>query len=236
MESLMGFVNYTRDYIPQYSTLIAPLQALKKSKKITKHEWGPEQARSFNILQKVLSAAPVLQEPLEDLPLRVGTDSSQYGVGAILYQLVNRKVRYIAFATKALNSSQKNYPATKRELLATMFALLRWRELLVGRKFILETDHKALTHLNRAKSHMLRDWAVNLQQFNMDIVHKPGFLNILPHHLSHLYDLIPSDAENGPNRRPQIAALSLSGVSTERVHTRLKEFITNLLDKKEPKT
>jgi RNase H-like domain found in reverse transcriptase/Reverse transcriptase (RNA-dependent DNA polymerase)/Integrase core domain/Chromo (CHRromatin Organisation MOdifier) domain/Integrase zinc binding domain len=236
MESLLGFVNFIREYIPMYSMLLGPLEKLRKLKKIEDSNWGEEQQRAFSILKKVLSEAPVIQDPLPGIPLQVGTDASQYGVGAVLYQVVEGRVRYIAFTAKALSGGQKDYPATKRELLGVVLALKRWREYLLGTRFVLETDHKALKYINNAKSHMLRDWAMFLQQFDMEVVHKPGFLNILPHHLSHMYAMLPRDSKYREAEMRMVAALEIDTSSSERVYSRVKEFIRDVVDKKEPQT
>ena len=115
-------------------------------------------------------------------------DASQAGVGAILYQCPDA-IRYVSFQAKALNSAQRNYPATKRELLAILFALSCFRDYLWGRHFVLFTDHKALTFLftQRHTSYMLNNWADELLNYDFDIVHCPGVEMVLPDHLSRLY-------------------------------------------------
>jgi hypothetical protein len=234
VESLLGFANYLRDYIPLFSNITAPLDKLRKMKSITDEAWTDEQQQAFETLKAALSSAPVLHQPLKGIPFRVGTDASQFGVGAVLYQIADGRPRYIAFASKSLSGSQKNYSATKRELLAVIFALKKWKTYLIGNAFTLETDHKALKYINTAKSYMIRDWAAFLQQFNMDVVHKPGFLNILPHHLSHLYDLVPLDS-----RQPQvkqIAAIEVDVDESQKIYTRMKQFADDVLDKKEPES
>jgi hypothetical protein len=231
VESLLGFANYLRDYIPLFSNITAPLDKLRKTKTITDEIWTEEQQSAFETLKAALSNAPVLHQPIPGIPFRVGTDASQFGVGAVLYQIVDGKPRYIAFASKALTGSQKNYSATKRELLGIIFALKKWKVYLIGSAFTLETDHKALKYINSAKSYMIRDWAAFLQQFDMDIIHKPGFLNILPHHLSHLYDLVPLDS-----RQHQIAAIEIDADESQNIFTRMKSFAKDVLEKKEPES
>jgi len=62
-------------------------------------------------------------------------------VGAVLYQMVDGERKYVAFGARALRKGQKNYPATKRELLAIMFALHKWEHLLLDHTFSVETDN-----------------------------------------------------------------------------------------------
>jgi hypothetical protein len=90
----------------------------------------------------------VLSYPDFAKDFEVATDASNYGIGAVLYQVINGKTHYIAFASRALNAGEKSYGATKRELLAVVNALKHFRYYLFGKKFRLYTDHKALTCLH----------------------------------------------------------------------------------------
>ena len=113
--------------------------------------------------------------------------------------------------SKVLKKGQRNYSATKRELLAIVYALKRWEPFLAGTKFNVETDHKALSFLHNAKSHMVRDWARYLSTFNFTVSHIPGADNILPHYLSHLDGLIDKNTHDKELRE---------AVITETAHTK----------------
>ena len=70
------------------------------------------------------------------------------GVGVVVYQIEkDRTIRYIAFASKTLREGQRNYPAAKRELLAIVFSLKRYRHLFWAVAFIVECDQKALSYI-----------------------------------------------------------------------------------------
>ena len=145
----------------------------------------------FKRVGKVLESAPVLSVPDFGVPFIVVTDASQYGVGAVLYQVVGGKKKFIGFGAKALQKGQKNYPAPKRELLAMLFGLRRWGEMLQPQEFTVEVDHKALVHLRSERSFMARDWMNYVAGFNFRVRHCPGLKHVLPHHLSHLYGILP---------------------------------------------
>ena len=187
VEHFLGVMNYLRDYIPLYAFIAAPLEPLRKLKSLQGH-WGADQQAAFEKFKAVLARPPVLSMPLWNEQFFVAVDASQAGVGAILYQRPEA-IRYVSFQAKALNSAQRNYPATKRELLAILFALSRFRDYLWGRHFILFSDHKALTFLFTQKhtSYMLNNWADELLNYDFDIVHRPGVEMVLPDHLSRLY-------------------------------------------------
>jgi hypothetical protein len=188
IQAFLGFVNYLRDYIPHYATIAAPLEKLRNIKNVEK-VWTELCEDSYTSFRNILSTSPVLEFPRDNVPYIVATDASQTGVGAVLFQNYDGRDHYIVFASKALSGSQLNYPATKRELLAVMFALQRFREYLFGTKFELRTDHKALTFMFTQKhvNHMMLNWLDTLLEFDFSIVHYAGILLTLPDSLSRLY-------------------------------------------------
>jgi transposase InsO family protein len=190
IERLLGFGNFVRDYVINYARLTKPLEQLKKVKKFALEDY-PAAERAFRNLRHSLGSAPVLHEPNRELPLLVATDASRHGLGAVLYQEdASGKRRYIAFASGSLKGAQKNYGATKRELLGIIFALKSFHNYLCGRHFTLFTDHKALTALFTVKrlSYVLQDWLDTLLQYDFDCVHRPGVQMIMPDTLSRIFD------------------------------------------------
>jgi hypothetical protein len=150
VQALLGFIGYLRDYIPCFSKIAKPLEAIKNMKQL-RESWGIKEQKAFDTLKKVLSSSPILSNPDFDQPFKVATDSSQFGNGAVLYQEIDGKNRYISFFSRSLNKSQVNYPATKRELLAIVQSLKAFRYYLYGRKFELFTDHKAIVYMVTSK-------------------------------------------------------------------------------------
>lgn len=188
IEAFLGFVNYLRDYVPLYASLAAPLEQLRKLKTIGK-EWTDECEASFRGFCAVLSRSPAIEPPKWDSPFIVSTDASQRGVGAVLFQHYDDRDHFVCFASKALNKGQRNYSATRRELLAIVFALQRFREYVYGTHFELRTDHKALTFMFTQKhvNYMLLNWLDVLLDYDFSIVHSPGVLLVLPDALSRYY-------------------------------------------------
>ena len=170
--------------------LCGPLESLRNVKKfvITDNQRG-----AFQHLVRTINSAPVLSVPDYSEPFRVSNDASQYGVGAVLYQVVDGRIRYIMFSSKSLTSGQKNYPATKRELLAIVFALRQFHFYLYGRKFLLYTDHKALLAISTKAelSYVMANWLDVLLSYDFDIHHRPGSSMVLPDSLSRMYQFVP---------------------------------------------
>jgi transposase InsO family protein len=198
VQKLLGFTNFIRDYIPLYARMTQALEPLKRMKHF-KLEEQPGALAAFENLKKAVTSAPVLQPPLPDKQFQVACDASQQGLGAILYQQEDSgERRYIAFAAGSLKGAQKNYGATKRELLAVVFALRAFHNHIYGRKFTLFTDHSALTALFTVKklSYVLQDWLDTLLQYSFDVVHRPGVQMVLPDTLSRLLCETHSSSNN----------------------------------------
>ena len=196
VQKVLGFVNFLRDFIPLYSCVVGPLEGLRSTKKINNDLWlSSGGKKAFELAKEILSRAPVLSNLDWSKEFFVETDASQFGVGAVLFQKgTEGEVNiYIDFAAKAFNSSQQNYSAVKRELLAGMFALERWRPFLLFRKFYWGMDNKVLTYLNDSSNRMVLDWLGFFQEYDFETRFKRGVLNVLPHELSHMYSMLELD-------------------------------------------
>jgi len=144
--------------------------------------------KSFNILKKALISAPIIQPPDWSLPFEIMCDASDYAVGAVLGQTKDKKHHAIAYASKTLTGPQLNYATTKKELLAIVFAIDKFRSYLVGAKVIVYTDHAALKYLltkKDAKPRLIR-WILLLQEFDLEIKGKKGVENYVTDHLSRM--------------------------------------------------
>ena len=190
LQSFLGFVNYLRDFVPKISTITAPLNAIRLKDNIPE-QWTPECAHAFQLLKEIIPQCPPLAHPDFARPFYVATDASAVGIGCVLYQLDDKTnaPQYIQFQARALRKSERNYSATKRELLAIVFAFARFRHFVYGRHFTLYTDHHALVYL-RTQPHlnaMMQTWYDELFEYDFTVKHRPGVQNVLPDHLSRLF-------------------------------------------------
>jgi hypothetical protein len=146
----LGFFNFFREFIPRFSTLTAPLDELRfATSSFTLNE---NQKQCYDSLKQFLLNAPILRFPDYSKPLYIATDASNVGIGAVLYQLPQgdkfpNNISYISFMARSLHTSERRYSATKKELLAIVFALQKFHYHIYGRKFTLFTDHRALSYL-----------------------------------------------------------------------------------------
>jgi len=165
---------------------MAPLEALRASKTI---EWTKEYDSILQRVKEILASDLILSFPDFTLEFSIAADASQNGIGAVLFQEKNDTKKYISFVARSLSSSERNYGATQRELLAIIFALDKFRDYVYGRRFRLYTDHRSLVYLftQKQQNYMINKWIETLLLFDFDIVYILGILNVLPDFLSRLY-------------------------------------------------
>ena len=209
--SYLGLINYFRDFIPMYSRLAAPLEELRHLPSIPTSSWTPSRQRAFQQLKDTLASSVFLSFPDFKRRFFVATDASRGGVAGVLYQLENAKGidevsnrRFILFAARALHKSERQYSATKLELLAIVFSLRKFHFYIYGSSFSLFTDHRALTFLfsQNTLSPMLGNWLEVLLSFSFTITHRPGISNVLPDALSRIFTAEPSPIDAIASRDP----------------------------------
>ncbi|XP_068317061.1 uncharacterized protein [Pyrus communis] len=177
---------FYRRFMKDFSMISRPLCRLLQ-KDVT-FDMNEECVVTFNKLKELFSTAPVIM-PLDwSLPFELMCDASDYDVGAVLGQRVNKVPHVIYYASQTLNDAQLNYSTTENKLLAVVFALEKFRSYLIGTKVIMFSDHAALKYLltkKDAKPRLIR-WILLLQEFGLEIKDKKGSENVVADHLSRL--------------------------------------------------
>ncbi|XP_041372627.1 uncharacterized protein LOC121385902 [Gigantopelta aegis] len=173
VESFLGFANYHRNFIANFAEIAVPLYEITGKKAFM---WGPAQEAAWVKLKDALVSTPVLTLPNKDDPFIFDTDASDKAIGADLSQLQNGTERTVAYASCSLTSEQKKYCTTRKELLAVVKFTRQFRHYLLGRRFLVRTDHNSLTWLLNFEQPQgqLARWLDELRQYNMQIQHRPG--------------------------------------------------------------
>lgn len=174
LKAFLGLCNYYRKFVSAFSELASPLNELLR--KEATFLWTIEHQKAFTQLKLKLTSAPVLGYPLVEGKYILDTDASNHSVGAVLVQLQWGEKRVITYASTHLTPAQKRYCVTRRDLLAVVFYTRQFRHYLLGKKFLLCTDHNSLTWLFRFKhpEGQLARWLEELCQYNFDIEHRAG--------------------------------------------------------------
>ena len=180
LRAFLGMINYHGKFIRNLSSILQPLnQLLQKDQEF---RWSPQCEEAFNKAKESLSSSHVLVHYNPSLPVILESDASQYGIGAvILHRFPNGDERPIAYASRSLNSSEKNYSQIEKEGLAIIFGVTKYYMYLFGRKFTLRTDHKPLLKIFAPDSATpvlaaarLQRWSLLLSSYQYEIEFKPS--------------------------------------------------------------
>ena len=180
----LGMANYYQRFVPRFAHIAAPLTELLR--KDAAWTWGSAHAEAFEELKHRLSTAPILLVPDFSLPFQVGTDASQFAIGAELQQDQGKGMQPVQYYSRKLNSAERNYHTGERELLAIVAACKRWRPYLAGKENTVLTDHKPLTAIYTQADLSKRQvrWMESLAETRPAIIYREGKAAVVPDALS----------------------------------------------------
>ena len=178
LRSFLGLLNYYGKFIPNLAALLRPLHVLLQHKQ--KWKWTKECAKVFQKAKQQLSSAPVLAHYDPQLPLQLAGDASSYGVGAVLsHKYPDGSERPIAYVSRTLLPSERNYAQLEKEALALVFGIQKFHQFIYGRKFTLLTDHQPLLAILGPKKGIpsiaaarMQRWALLLSAYQYVIVYR----------------------------------------------------------------
>jgi hypothetical protein len=179
LQAQVGLFNYYRCYVPTFSQKAQPLYCLMQ--KGAAYVWSEEAHQSYNSLKDALCTPGLaLRQPDDHLPFHLYVDWSNQGIAAVLNQKETDGREYmVACASRSLNAAEKNYAASKGEMLAAVWGVKMFRPYLHSREFFLHTDHRALLWLltHKAPVGQQMRWVLALQEYRFTLVHKQGSTN-----------------------------------------------------------
>ena len=144
----------------------------------------------IELLRECICNAPVFPYPSTEHTFLLDCDASDTAIGCELLQLVDGEEHVIAFGSFALTPAQQRYCTTCKKLLAVLRFTHEFQHYLLGRLFVVRTDHNSLTWLMSFKNieGQLARWMEQLSQFDMSVVHRPGKYHINADALSPIPD------------------------------------------------
>ena len=183
LKSLLGFVNYLSKFLPKLSEVAQPLRDL--TAKEAKFIWSTQHAKSFKEIRELVVEHPVLKyyDPSEEATIQC--DASEVGLGAALMQ----NGQPVAFASRTLSRTERQYAQIEKECLAIVFACDKFSQYIAGRdKTTVESDHEPLEFIFQ-KSVLsapcrLQRMLLRLQRYNIAVQYKPGPQMNVADHLS----------------------------------------------------
>jgi hypothetical protein len=183
----LGHTGYYRKFIKGYAQITAPMEKLLN--KECQFGWIEECQQSFDTLKQKMVTAPILVFPNWSKEFHVHVDASSIALGEVLEKPGEGDIDHpLTFSSRNLSTTEINYTTTKKEGLAMVYTLQKFRHYLLGGHFKMFTDHSALKYL--VKKPVLGGriciWLLLFQEYDFEIIVKPGRMNKGPDHLSRL--------------------------------------------------
>ena len=211
VRSLLGMMNYSARFIPDYATITHPLRQL--THKNTPWEWTQAHTDAMGKLKALITKSPVLAYFDPGRHTEIVVDASPVGLGAILTQKAGQDgpAQVVAYASKALSPTQQRYSQLEREALAVLWGCQHFCLYVHGLPITVITDHKPLVHAFQkdVPSIRLEKWALQLQAYCPDIVYRPGKDNPADYLSRH-----PSNTANEDTRAMEAYVNLVSGTAT----------------------
>jgi len=196
-KSFLGMCNVYQRFVKDLAKRAKPLDALTRAE-IPPDLPPPEDAAvaAFEDIRNALLCPPVLSWPKANRLLVVHVDACADQFGCTLLQKEPRKLRHpVGYCSRGLTAAEKTYSTTERECLGVVWAVLKLRHFLGGQRFLIRTDHQAISWIYSTtdSSGRLMRWRLRLSEYTFDMVYKPGASYHLPEFLSRASTVAPTE-------------------------------------------
>lgn len=187
VRSFHGLASFYRRFIPNFSSIMAPVTDCMKGKTFT---WTEAAESAFQLVKEKLTTSPILVLPDFSQVFELHTDASKVGIGAVLSQ----GGRPVAYFSEKLTGPKLRYSTYDVEFYAVVQAVKHWRHYLFHKEFVLFTDHDSLRHIRSQDkvSHKHGRWMSFLEKFTFVVKHKSGMSNRVADALSRRSNLLVS--------------------------------------------
>ena len=175
VQGFLGFANYNRKFIKDYSKISKPLTEL--TKKDQPFQWKDKEEGAFQKLIASCTTDPLLRMFDPTKAVTIETDASDMAIGACLSQKHDERMHPVAYYSRSLSPAEQNYDIHDKELLAIVAALEHWRVYAEGSvELTILTDHKNLLYFTTTKMLNRRQvrWSELLGQYKFTIKYTPG--------------------------------------------------------------
>lgn len=219
----LGTASWYRRFIPNFSSVVNPITRL--TKKNVRWDWTTECQTAFIKLKELLVTAPILACPDFERTFTLQTDASSYGLGAVLSQQFEDGEKVIAYLSRSLTKQEQKLTVTEKECLAVIWSVEKLRHYLEGVHFKIITDHYSLLWLHNLKDPQgrLARWALRLQPYDYELIHRKGKEHVVPDFLSRsvpVLDAIQTDSS---------FSLSFSNTTDKWYHNMYQRVMTHPL-------
>lgn len=186
VRSFVAMCNYYRRFIPGFANICCPLNKLLR--KNTVFVWSEQCKSAFETFKTMLLSPQILQYPDYQKPFILTTNASDFACGAVLSQMHGSNDLPVSFASRAFTKGEANKHIIEKELAAIHWASMHYQPYLLGRKFLVRTDHRPLVYLFGMKnpSSKLTRMRIDLEEFDFEVEFVPGKSNVVTDALSRI--------------------------------------------------
>ena len=189
LQRLLGMITYLAKFLPNLSDVTEPLRRLL-DKDVLWH-WDATHENALNQVKQLITREPVLRYFDNAKEVTLQCDASESGLGATIMQ----GGQPVAFSSRALTSTERNYAQIEKELLSIVHGCTRFDQYVYGREITVQTDHKPLENIFKkpllSAPKRLQRMLLQLQKYNLTLVYKPGKELFIADTLSRAY--LPDD-------------------------------------------
>jgi transposase InsO family protein len=242
LRSFLGLTGYYREFVKGYADIVAPLSRLLRTS--VQWQWTEGCEEAVQALKEGLISVPILQLPTEDGEYVLDTDASEVALGAVLHQWQFLdgvwKLPVISYGSKTLNSAQRRYSVSRREMLAILTFVEKFACHLAGRTFTVRTDCSSLVWLmNYAweNNALATRWIARLQGFSFKVIHKlrnknqaADALSKLPQAYQQVHDEWASILKNRQGHHPFLEFLAES--TSKEISELIDRLVSNAIRSK----
>ncbi|CEL53147.1 hypothetical protein RSOLAG1IB_11279 [Rhizoctonia solani AG-1 IB] len=177
VQSFLGFVNFVRCFVANFSQIACPLHNLVK--KEVKWQWTDKEEQSFRELQRAIINAPVIVHANPSKPYFLETNASGAALGSVLSQRQeDGRLHPIGYLSESFKGAEQNYNTHDKELLAIIQSFEHWRIYLEGTilPITVFTDNCNLKYWKESRkfNHRHACWHLLLASFHFQIMYRPG--------------------------------------------------------------
>ena len=170
--------------VTNFSALMKPIFECGK---LPKFEWTLDAQNALVKIKDRLKSRPFISMADPSLPFILATDASKFSLGGVLMQRKSENdYRVVALVSHTFNKTEQNWSTTEKECFAVVYCLRKLEFFLLGRSFVVQTDHKSLTWLDSTgfKNNKIRGWQDEICKFSFTIQYIPGRENVFADWLS----------------------------------------------------
>ena len=172
LQRLLGMITYLAKFLPNLSDVTEPLRRLLD--RAMEWHWDDVHENALTRVKQLITREPVLRYFDNTKEVTLQCDASESGLGATIMQ----KGQPVAFSSRALSNTEKNYAQIEKELLSIVHGCTRFDQYVYGREITVQTDHKPLENIFRkpllSTPKRLQRMLLQLQKYNLKIVCKTG--------------------------------------------------------------